>query len=345
MRLLAVLLAVLVWASPALAERAHVGYPSSIAALGDSDSTGYDSAIVNRDSRENSWSSGSNPAVQSHYVRILAANPKIKSHNDNFAVDGSGTVDLIRQARLAANEHAEYVTIETGGNDICQPGKPMPLATFKANYVKALRVLAAGVPNARIFVTSDPWANPALDAVFGPYQVAHGYVSDGSTCDPDFDAKGVPDPAREAAFTRLEDTYQAAVASACRQFIHCRFDGGVLRSLVPVMTDFSYLTATDPYAYTHPSIQGHAKMAGASWPATFDFTDAAAPVSHAARAGRKVTLTATDNKGIAGIEYWLKATGAWTRYAGPLKLARRTTLTWRAVDVNGNCEATHSLKG
>jgi len=85
-------------------------------------------------------------------------------------------------------------------------------------------------------------------------------------------------------------------------------------------------------------------MAAASWPVTFDFTDATAPASKAARSGSIVTLTATDNRGVAGIEYRLLARGPWARYVRPVRVPKGKTLTWRAVDVNGNCEASHSLR-
>jgi hypothetical protein len=53
-------------------------------------------------------------------------------------------------------------------------------------------------------------------------------------------------------------------------------------------------------------------------------------------------LSATDNAGVAGIEYSIGG-GAWTLYTGPVTVATGSTLTWRAVDVNGNIEASHSL--
>ena len=100
--------------------------------------------------------------------------------------------------------------------------------------------------------------------------------------------------------------------------------------------------------YFHPSVSGQAKLAALTWAATFDFTDASAPVSAATTApatgGTAVTLTASDDRGVSGIEYRLGA-GSWTRYAGTTLVPTGQTLTWRAVDVNGNTEATQSLVG
>lgn len=328
----------------AFAEKAHVGYPNSIVALGDSDSTGFDSQIPGRDAPRNSWSSGDNPAVQSQYLRILAANAKIKGNNYMYARDGSGTDDLVRQVLASAQLHPDYYTIETGGNDMCA-NPSIPLDRFRAHFAAGLAEIGKVAPNARIFVTSIPWFNATFDAVFGPWIVAHGYSSDNEPCDPAFDANGVPNAAREATMAKLRDAYNGALGDVCAQFVHCRYDGGVLSALEPVMSDFSFLSPTDVWAYTHPSVQGHAKMATASWPATFDFTDRVAPASHASRTGTRVALAATDNAGVSGIEYRLKPTGPWIRYSAPVTVRKAKTLTWRAVDVNGNCEATHSLKG
>ena len=58
--------------------------------------------------------------------------------------------------------------------------------------------------------------------------------------------------------------------------------------------------------------------------------------------GAVVTLTATDDVGVAGIEYRLNL-GAWQKYAVPLLLRTGDSIRFRAVDVNGNTEATHVL--
>jgi hypothetical protein len=55
-----------------------------------------------------------------------------------------------------------------------------------------------------------------------------------------------------------------------------------------------------------------------------------------------VALEAADNAGVAGIEYRLNLS-AFQRYAGPLPLATGSNIRFRAVDVNGNIEATQSI--
>jgi hypothetical protein len=92
-----------------------------------------------------------------------------------------------------------------------------------------------------------------------------------------------------------------------------------------------------------------------AWSGIFGFADTTPPRSASAvsrRAGaRIVRLSATDAEGVRGVEYKLvprkrlPARVAYRRYAGPVRVARGTTLIWRAVDVNGNSEATRSLRG
>jgi hypothetical protein len=95
-------------------------------------------------------------------------------------------------------------------------------------------------------------------------------------------------------------------------------------------------------------VAGQAAAAELMWQTGFDFTDSVAPMSTAAtvrvRRGKRVTLAATDDVGVAGIEVKL-GKSRYRRYRAPLLVRRGLTLTWRAVDVNGNIEATHTLRG
>ena len=43
-----------------------------------------------------------------------------------------------------------------------------------------------------------------------------------------------------------------------------------------------------------------------------------------------------------GIEYRING-GTYTRYTGAVTVATGSTITYRAVDVNGNIEASHSI--
>ena len=123
-------------------------------------------------------------------------------------------------------------------------------------------------------------------------------------------------------------------------YIHCRFDGDALFDYPFVASD------ANTFDYFHPSITGQALLAQTEWNVGFDFTDTTPPVSVASTSpvtgGVQVTLTATDNVAVAGIEYTI-GKGHWVRYTGPVTLLAGHVITWRAVDVNGNIEASHTL--
>jgi lysophospholipase L1-like esterase len=335
MRIMPAVLAVAALLASAPAEPAHTRYPSSIIALGDSGSTGFNSDRPGVDAEQNSWATGESPAVNSHYLRLLSANPKIRNHNLSYAKDGARMRDLLVQARVAASLNPGYVTSRMGGNDLCRSDEPT-LAAFRAQLVAGLRELARGAPNARILVVGLGKFSPLVD-VIKAVPAARAVYSDGSPCDPQFNAAGEPNPQRVAFADAKIASFNAQLASGCAAFVHCRYDGASVDSEHLELADLS----SD---YGHASVQGLAKDAAATWAATFDFTDRTAPTSRAVRSGRKISLTAADAAGVAGIEYRLVAKGPWTRYTKPVTVPEGKTLTWRAVDVNGNCEATHSLK-
>jgi hypothetical protein len=337
------------WVAPAAAERAHVGYPNSIIVIGHSGATGRNSdpARPDADATENSWATGTNPAVNSVYLRILAVNPAIRGHNVNIARDGATMRGIYGQAAEAATlkRKPELVLIQTIDNDIsCRADQDQTarLAEFRNYLTKALRILSRGLPNARIFIPSQFASVQNYAETIQPIPEAREQATLNEPCDL-FDASGNLRPAGIALLQTIVNSYHATEEAVCAQFIHCRYDGGAFARAKIVLADLS----SD---YGHLSIAGHAKLAAVAWSAMFDFADTSAPVSSATRIGRTVTLSATDDAGVAGIEYKLtapkkKAAKWFTRYVKPVLVKKKWTLTWRAVDVNGNSEATHVLRG
>ncbi len=83
------------------AVRAAGAPPSSMASLGDSITRGFDACGWYRDCTAESWSTGDDAAINSHYLRILAVNPAIGGHNLNDARTGARASDLAGQAQTA----------------------------------------------------------------------------------------------------------------------------------------------------------------------------------------------------------------------------------------------------
>jgi hypothetical protein len=134
--------------------------------------------------------------------------------------------------------------------------------------------------------------------------------------------------------------FNVQLAEACAMYIHCRFDQNAIFSDAFQPEDVSRRD------YFHPSLRGQQRLAQVAWTATFDFTDQIPPVTTVSSAvvegGSLVSLEATDDMGVAGIEYRLNL-GAFQRYMGPFVLTTGSNIRFRAVDVNGNIEATQSL--
>jgi lysophospholipase L1-like esterase len=335
--------AALVAAGSAAADPAIVGYPDSMASTGDSITRAYNTcSFPFVDCPSNSWSTGSNAAVNSQYRRIIAANTAIGGRGYNDAVTGADMADLDGQVRNAVAQGAQYVTILMGANDVCGSSEAAmtPVETFRARFAQALATVSTGLPNARISVSSIPdvynlWAiyKDSFSARFvwsfaGICQSMLANAGSNSQADVD----------RRNRVRARNVAYNVQLADVCSLYIHCRFDGNAVFSTTFLRSD---VTTRD---YFHPSASGQAKLAGVSWGATFDFTDQVVPSSSAVVSDSTATITASDNVGVRGVEYRLAA-GGWTRYTGPVLLAPGTTLTWRAIDVNGNTEATQTTTG
>ena len=337
---LATALAALVAAPAALAQSAQVGYPTSIASTGDSITRAFNTgSIPFLDAPQNSWTTGTSSSVNSHFLRIRAANPAARAFND--AVSGADMADLSGQVDRAVAQGAQYVTILLGANDACASSEAAmtPVATYGAQFAAAMARLSAGLPESRIFVASVPDIF-TLWSIYRTSFSAQLVWSLAGICQSMLARPGsnaAADVARRARVRQRVVDYNTQLAQICAGYIHCRFDGNAVFGTPFARSD---VTTRD---YFHPSIAGQTRLAAVTWAATFDFSDATAPVSSAAVAAGAATLAATDDVGVAGIEYRLAA--GWIRYSGPVALAPGATLSYRAVDVNGNVEAMQTATG
>lgn len=334
-------------AAPASPPPALTGYPNSLAALGDSITRGFNTGVVPfTDAPANSWSSGERAAVGSHYLRILARDDAIGERAYNDARSGSTVADLLPQVRAANAQHVSYVTILIGANDVCTRSVDgmTRVADFRAAFERAMHRLSAGSPRARILVLSIPdvyrlWSLLAGDVwarlAWTAFRVCPSLLAHAGSTDPD-------DVARRAAVRQRTLALNAQLEAVCAQYIHCRFDELAVYDDAFTSEDVSHRD------YFHPSLAGQARLARISWSATFDFTDGSPPSSAATVAptpdGSRISLTATDDAAVAGIEYRIDG-ARFRRYTRTIHLGAGRELRYRAVDVNGNIELTHALIG
>jgi len=238
--------------------------PSSMVAIGHSGMTGYNSdpAHPDRDARENSWATGTNPDVDSIYQRLLALNPAIKDHKFNLARDGSDADDLISQAAAAIriDPPPELVLIQSVDNDMrCDGHDDEFLPMYGARLNQALRTIADGDPGAQVFIISQPGSVESYTKAVQGNPIAVQNQSSGSPCDV-FDKTGTILPAGEAYLEGVLQSYFAMIASECAAFANCRFDQTHDHALDIVSSDVTPDT-------NHFTVSGQQKVAAAVWEA------------------------------------------------------------------------------
>ena len=219
-------------------------------------------------------------------------------------------------------------------------------ADYQTQFSQAMQTLTTGLPNARIGVISIPdvynlWAilhdNANARSVWAFASICQSLLMNPtSTAQVDVD--------RRAAVRQRNMDLNTVLHDVCAQYAHCRFDNYLGFTTAFTTDDVSSLD------YFHPSVAGQTKLAASAWANGWDFTETTPPVSDSSGSmvtgGVSVTLTATDNVGVNGIEYKI-GSGGYVTYSAPVMVATPASFTWRAVDVNGNVEATHtcSLSG
>lgn len=324
------------------------GWPASIAATGDSITRAFNTgSIPFTDAPANSWSTGTNAAVNSHYSRILAFFPSINGHNYNDAATGAKMTDLNGQMATVNTQHVGYVTVLMGANDACTSTEPQmtPVDTFRAQFQAALDTVATGSPDARVYVLSIPdvynlWSilhdNSNARATWGLFSICQSML-----VNPQSFAQADVDRCNRVR-QRVID-FNTQLAQVCVTDIHCRFDNNAVFNTAFTPSDVSTRD------YFHPSISGQALLAANTYAAGFDFTDNVPPTTWSAAAQQEppppdpapqwVIIMAADNVGVAGIEYRIDS-GPITRYTNAaVVLNPDSVLTYRASDVNGNTGA------
>jgi lysophospholipase L1-like esterase len=303
------LAALALWAAPASA----VAPPKVMAALGDSITRAFNTEINPPtcptfsptgflDCPKNSWSTGTNPAVDSQFQRIEAIDPGRNPVAFNDARSGARARDLLAQAQtaVAQDQDPDYVTVQIGANDACSFDRATgewtrtPTSTFSSQVDTALDTLVTDNPKVYIQLLSIPDINQ-LWAIFTspPDPNALTRWSAFNVCQPLLAnplSTEQADVDRRAAFRAQVIAYNGALADVCAEFKRCLFDDNAVFNssfttadvatvtntggldifpfnLIPVFGDGAIPNSTADYF--HPSLHGQASLAETSWNATF----------------------------------------------------------------------------
>jgi len=241
--------------------------PSSMAAVGDSITQAASSGgSLGADYPQNSWSTGTNTSVNSHYLRLLAWNPAISGRNYNRSVSGAKMVDLNGQMQQVVALHPDYVTVLIGGNDICTDttAQMTSVSTFRSQFVTAMNTLTAGSPTTNVYVVSIPdvyhlWEIFRND-FFARIIWSFGNICQSLLANPGSTADA--DVARRATVAQRNVDFNTQLAEVCAAYVRCRSDNNAVYN-----TEFTTSDAAGDYF--HPSISGQAKLSLVSWNAGF----------------------------------------------------------------------------
>ena len=295
------------------------------------------------DAPGNSWSTGTRTSV----AKPLRAHPGRRSGDPrgsfNDIKSGAKTIDLDAQVSTATEQNVAYITILIRANDLCTRtvAGMTSIDDFRSRFEQAMSILSVGSPRARIYIVSIPnvyrlWAilkdDPLARLAWRTFDVCQSYSR----------IRDPPNPrtsravGREAAQHRLQ-------RRACRG----------LRDVCPLPLTKERCTKTRSPRRTSPRRDYFIPRWRDSrvWPTGPGprrlISRTSSPDLHGddgpVEGGTWVILAAVDDViAVAGIEFRLDL-GPWQRYAGPFVLVTGSNIRFRAVDVNGNIEATHEL--
>jgi lysophospholipase L1-like esterase len=311
--------------------------PKTMAAVGDSISQAASTGgSLGADYPQNSWSTGTNSTVNSHYLRLLALGAPISGQNNNLSVSGAKAAGLNAQMWnvLALEPQPDYLTVQIGGNDLCTDtfDAMTSVDDFYEQFKTAMTTLKSGSPDTYVYVVSIPDAYQ-LWTLFHNDWWARFIWSAGGVCQ---SLLANPTSTQEVDKQRRLDVrqrnidYNTQLAAVCNEpeFVErCHFDGNAVFNTQLAKSDI----AGD---YFHPSIAGQAKLASVSWsvgyawattpPATQSMwiggltsSTTASRNSWTATVRIAVTSGAGSVSGVAVVGAWSKGTGATSCTTGP----------------------------
>ena len=238
--------------------------PVGIIAMGHSGLTGEGTAGLFQANLSASWATGTEPAVNSVYLRLLAEVPATEGLIANTARGGAPASVLVDQTTFALRTVPApmLAIIQTVDNDIRCDGSNV--GDVGRSLAAALAVISESSPNTKILVVGQA-GRPSVS--FIEELVAHDPSTKADlTWDDDcsfFDAKGQLREEGVAKLSAVIDAYEAETARVCAAVPNCATDGGVRKAYVDDLMNFS----SD---YAHFNERGQAAMAKLIWPVVED---------------------------------------------------------------------------
>lgn len=243
--------------------------PTSIAALGDSITQAYNSlgtAGVFKSEPQYSWATGYASAgkVDSQYLRLLAIDPAIKGHYHNDSVVGAKVGGIAPQVAEAVAQHAQYVVILIGANDVCTHSisEMTPAATFAETISTDLASLVKGLPRAHVTVYSIPNLFRLWSLFHNSPRAEYAWTYTPTGICQSMFAKANNAADRGIVLNR-EKAFNGALAAACKKYATCKWDN-------LAVFNFPFTTAdVNSLDFFHPSVAGQSRLAAVTWAASW----------------------------------------------------------------------------
>jgi lysophospholipase L1-like esterase len=244
--------------------------PDSMAATGASATTAYNTCETpGTNCPANSWSTGTNAAVNSIYLRIVAVNAEMRGHLHNDAVAGSKMARLQAQFEVAAEQRVELVTVDMGSNDICTDteAEMTSVASFTTSFRSALTALTTRLPNVRIAVASIPNVHRLWRILHEDSAAVRKWnantICQSMLANPTSTLR-VDNARRDRVLDRIVELNLAG-EGVCAEFANCRDDGGAAFGYA---FEAGEISGVD---YFHPNIAGQTSFARVEWEAAWEF--------------------------------------------------------------------------
>jgi hypothetical protein len=212
---------------------------------------------------QNSWATGTNPAVDSIYQRLAAVDPTVRGYTFNAAAGGATASALAGQATKALRivPNPRLVIIEIIGTDIrCDGSDSKNYPVFGQQVKAALNLIARKAPHTTILLMSQPG---------GPLQVSKAIIgtagvpawSGSDICSP-FDPNLRLDMKHITTLTGIIEGYESELAKVCATVPECHTDNGRATHFQVRASYYNYSN----YDWHHFNVTGLAALARFMWP-------------------------------------------------------------------------------
>lgn len=245
-----------------------VSHPVGLIAIGHSGLTGEGTAgDIEWLPIENSWATGSNPEVNSVYLRLVAAVPETDGQVANNAAGGAPAADLGSQAQAAFRTVPVplLVIIQTIDNDIrCDGSDSENVPEFGQDIAEALDLITTASPNSHILMVGQ-LGRPSvsfIEELVAQDPAAKDGLTGTGICD-FYDPAGELVEENFETLTAIIESYEAEQARVCAEFPQCSTDGGVRAAYRDTLGNL----ASD---WAHYNIAGQAAQAELTWPVVKD---------------------------------------------------------------------------